>query len=180
MTDTQVITRRRWLRLVAGGAMVAAIAGGLAWKYRQLRLSWLPIMQHEQAMITRIVDLLVPRDETPGALDLGVHRLVISELSDNRTRAKGFAEALLDLDRHALAEHGAEFLELNATLQETLLLTLAAAPRRTPGGRFIRLLRYDTMRHYYARPEVWPSLGFDGPPQPRGFIDYTQPPRPRF
>ena len=180
MAVTRVMTRRNWLRLVAGGAMVAAVAGGLAWKYRQLRLSWLPIMHHERAMLTRIVDLLVPRDETPGALDLGVDRRVISELSANRARAKGFAEALLDLDRTALAKHDAEFLELDATLQENLLLTLAAAPRTTPGGRFIRLLRYDTMRYYYARPEVWPSLGFDGPPQPRGFLDYTQPPRPRL
>jgi hypothetical protein len=176
--ETRGITRRDWLKLAAGGATLA-ILGGLAWHFRQLRLRLYPITDHERAILTRIVDLLVPRDETPGAVDLGVHQRVIGELDVDRTRAKASAEALLGLDRDARARHGADFLALDEAPQEDLLLSLAAAPRSTPAGRFVRLLRHDTMRFYYAHPEVWPSLGFDGPPQPRGFLDYTEPPRPR-
>jgi Gluconate 2-dehydrogenase subunit 3 len=176
--ETWGITRRDWLKLVAAGATLAML-GGLAWQFRRVRLRLQPVTDLERAMIARIVDLLVPRDETPGAVDLGVHRRVISELEGNRTLAKLYAEALLDLDRDARAKHGADFLALDTARQESLLQVLSEAPRSMLGGRIFRLLRRDTMRFYYARPEVWPSLGFDGPPQPRGFLDYTDPPRPR-
>lgn len=129
-------------------------------------------------MITRVVDLMVPRDETPGAVDLGIDQRVIQELESNRSLAKAYAWALLDLDREAALMHRDNFLALDAATQERLLQGLADAPRSTSGRRIVLKLREDTMRYYYARPEVWPSLGFDGPPQPRGFLDYTEPPRP--
>jgi hypothetical protein len=167
--ESRRMTRRDWLKLAAGGATLT-ILGGLAWQFRRARLRLHPLTDLEHAMIARIVDLLVPRDETPGALDLGVH---------DRTLAKMYAEALLDLDRESRAKHGADFLKLDAAQQEGLLQSRSDAPLSTLGGYFFALLRGDTMRFYYARPEAWPSLGFDGPPQPRGFLDYSEPPRTR-
>lgn len=176
--ETRGITRRDWLKLAAGGTTLAVL-GGLAWQFRRARLRLQPVTDLEHRMITRMVDLFVPRDETPGAVDLGVQQSIFKTLEGDRTRAKIYAEALLNLDRDARAKHGADFLALDAARQESLLEALSQTPQTTPGGYFIRLLRRDTMRFYYARPEVWPSLGFDGPPQPRGFLDYTDPPRPR-
>lgn len=177
-TESRRMTRRDWLKLAAGGATLT-ILGGLAWQFRRARLRLHPVTDLEHAMIARIVDLLVPRDETPGALDLGVHQRVIDKLEGDRTLAKVYAEALLDLDRESRAKHGADFLKLDAAQQEGLLQSRSDAPLSTLGGYFFALLRGDTMRFYYARPEVWPSLGFDGPPQPRGFLDYSEPPRTR-
>lgn len=176
--ETRGIARRDWLKLAAGGATLA-ILGGLAWQFQRARLQPHPVTEIERALIARIVDLLVPRDETPGAVDLGVHQRVINKLQGDRALAKMYAQALLDLDQDARAKHGGDFLMLDTARQVGLLQALSAASQTTPGGSFFRLLRRDTMRFYYARPEVWPSLGFDGPPQPRGFLDYTDPPRPR-
>ena len=47
------------------------------------------------------------------------------------------------------------------------------------GGRGFALLRREVMRLYYSQPPAWPSLGLDGPPQPIGFPDYTDPPQRR-
>lgn len=177
-TNAPGITRRYWLKVAAAGATLAVLSGA-AWQFRRARLRLLPVTDHERAMIVRIVDLLVPRDETPGALDLGVHNGVIGDLEGKPARAKFYAEGLLDLDRDAHAKHGADFLALDSVRQESLLQALYDDPRPTRGWRTVRQLRLDTMRLYYARPEVWPSLGFDGPPQPGGFLDYTNPPRTR-
>jgi hypothetical protein len=176
--ETRGITRRSWLKLAAGSATLA-ILGGLAWQFRRARLRLHPVTDLERAMIVRIVDLLVPRDETPGAVDLNVHERVIDKIESNRTLARVYAGMLLGLDRDARAKHGADFLALDTARQEGLLRALSETPPYTLGARGFRQLRDDTMRFYYARPEVWPSLGFDGPPQPGGFMDYTNPPRPR-
>src|SRR4051812_34087876 len=129
-------------------------------------------------MIARIVDLIVPRDATPGALDFGIDKRVIGDLNTNRTLAKLYSEALLDIDREAHAQHGVDFLALDHAQQDSVLGALSESAHAL-SARIFRQIRYDTMRFYYSRPEVWPSLGFDGPPQPRGFLDYTNPPARR-
>lgn len=133
----------------------------------------------EHAVVERIVDLLVPRDATPGALDLGLQRGVIEWVQADATRTKAVAATVRDLDSAARASQGGGFMALDAARQIELLQALAQATRTRIGGHGFVLLREETMAAYYARPEAWPSLGFAGPPQPLGFLDYTDPPRRR-
>ena len=53
---------------------------------------------------------------------------------------------------------------------------MASAPRGAGPRMFFEMLRNYAVRLYYARPESWPSLGFDGPPQLDGFPDFDQSP----
>ena len=52
-------------------------------------------------MITRLVDIMIPRDETPGGVDLGIDQRVIRELRADRSLAKAYAWALLAIDEEA-------------------------------------------------------------------------------
>nr|NIQ92988.1 gluconate 2-dehydrogenase subunit 3 family protein [Desulfuromonadales bacterium] len=41
---------------------------------------------------------------------------------------------------------------------------------------FFETARIAAFEHYYAQPEAWTALGYHGPPQPHGFLDYAEPP----
>lgn len=203
--DVRALARRGGLRLLATGAALVAL-GGVAWRWWRLSphdapataqaapsvyspSPQLPQSPHSpspssvasplHAVVERIVDLLVPRDATPGALDLGLQRGVIEWVQADAMRAKAVAATVHDLDSAARSSHGGGFMALAAVRQIELLQALAQATRTRIGGYGFVLLREETMAAYYARPEAWPSLGFAGPPQPLGFLDYTDAPRRR-
>ena len=54
--------------------------------------------------------------------------------------------------------------------------TASTAPSGSTPKRFFDHVRSAAFTEYYARPETWASLGYKGPPQPLGFMDFTQPP----
>ena len=170
--------RRGWFRLVAAGAAVAAL-GTAAWQFRRARQPPQTVAELERAMIERIVDLLVPRDETPGAIDLGVHDRVLEGMARSTPLALACGEMMREADRDARVRHGADFLALDAARQTDVLQALAQGPSAGAGRRGFALLRREVMRLYYSQPPAWPSLGLDGPPQPIGFPDYTDPPQRR-
>ncbi|MCD6672512.1 MAG: gluconate 2-dehydrogenase subunit 3 family protein [Burkholderiaceae bacterium] len=168
------LNRRNWLKLAASGTVLPG--AGLLTLPRRLRMRIVPITALERAVVSRIVDLLIPTDETPGALRLGIDREVLADIEARRWDARWVAEAALWLDAQARADDGDDFLTLDDARQIALLQRMESAPEGGTPARVFRLLRHATMSAYYARPETWPSLGFDGPPQPAGFPGYAGPP----
>lgn len=138
-----------------------------------------PITDLERGVVARIVDLLIPSEETPGARRLGLDRELLADIEKTRWDARWVAEAVLWLDAQARAGDGDDFLALDEAGQTALLHRMGAAPEGSAPARVFRLLRNAAMTAYYARPESWPSLGFDGPPQPAGFPGYAGPPTAR-
>lgn len=130
-------------------------------------------------MLERIVDTVVPRDETPGAVELGVHTTVQQEMLANTPLLLACSELFQALDRSARAAHGKGFLDLSAAAQDAQLQALAQAGAGSTGWPALMHLRERTLQLYYAQPASWPALGLAGAPQPLGFMDYTQPPKPR-
>ena len=43
--------------------------------------------------------------------------------------------------------------------------------------RFFKSCRTRTIKIYYSHPYSWKKLGYHGPPQPKGFMDYHLPPK---
>jgi len=169
------VARRGWLRLLGAGSAVVAL-GATFWRGRWPGAGPTTVAELDRRSIERIVDLLVPRDETLGAVDLGIDASVFAEMQADPALALVYGPLLAEVDREARVQHRATFLSLAVGQQQEVLQALSAAARTA--GAF-QQLRNHAMRLYYARPEVWPSLGFAGPPQPAGFVDYTDPPRPR-
>src|SRR5215469_14459412 len=98
---------------------------------------------HQDATVTAIADLIIPRTETPGAADVGVNRfidLILTEwyIDEERNR---FLDGLADVDARAQAASGKKFVECSVDEQAEIMVTMggqmikeAEAIRKTSRG----------------------------------------------
>jgi len=122
------------------------------------------------------LDTLIPADETPAATALGVRQAMIDQ-----ARGQPGALAFLEsgcrwLDGEAQTQGAQSFAALGDAAREAIAAAAAAAPPDTLARRFFDNTWRIALYHYYARPASWASLGYAGPPQPKGFPDADRPP----
>lgn len=167
------VSRRSILKAFGLGALMT-LAGGIAWKFRH-RLA--PLSESEQKILTRYIDLFIPADESPGALDLKLDASIIDKARGNSGYAWLMRQGCAWLEQEAHSVFRVAFLGLPEDRQIILIERLSSQKRGSAGSRFFQTLRKDLFREFYARPETWVSLGFSGPPQPQGFTDHALPVR---
>jgi hypothetical protein len=74
-------------------------------------------------------------------------------------------------------QHGVSgFAALDADAREAVAALAAGARPGTPQRRFFEVTRQDAFTRYYQQPGSWPGLSYSGPPQPRGYPDYSRAP----
>jgi len=127
--------------------------------------------------LAALLDTLIPRDQSPGATDAGVHRVLLAKAA-RRAGYRGLLRAGCGwLDAQAPREGAAGFAALDAAARGRVVERAAAAAQGSLERRFFERVRDDAMFVYYAQPASWSSLGYRGPPQPVGFPDHAQPPQ---
>ncbi|MDX1663639.1 MAG: gluconate 2-dehydrogenase subunit 3 family protein [Candidatus Promineifilaceae bacterium] len=85
---------------------------------------------------------------------------------------------LVGVEQSARTVHGAPFGALDAAQQDAVLQAIAdgSPPGRVwesgalPPKQFFQLLMKDVVAAYYAHPEAWSEIGFNGPASPRGHV----------
>ena len=102
------------------------------------------------AILTRVVDVLLPADRTPAASALGTPQYVIA----------GLEAGLGAIDQLALARFGSGFLALDAARQTQVVDVVATDPAFAALWGGIRSL---AVFHYYAQPVAWLDIGLPGP-----------------
>ena len=122
------------------------------------------------------LDTLIPADETPSATQLGVDRMMLAA-----ARTDPDYRIVLDfgrkwLDAQARSRGVRDFAALDMAGREAIITLAAGAGEDAPEYHFFLSMRQEAFAFYYARPESWPGLGYRGPPQPLGHMDYTQKP----
>ena len=137
----------------------------------------IPITNAERSIVSAVVDLLIPRDDMPGALDLHIDKLLIQKAKVDRSVGRLIAEACHWLDRQAKLRHGRDFLDLAPMEKNNLLEAMAVAGLGSIMNSGFWWLRNGAMELYYSQPVTWEGLGFAGPPQPMGFPDYDTRPK---
>lgn len=130
------------------------------------------------AALKPYLEILIPQDETPGAVELGVPARLLGRAAENPGYRKLLIAGCNWLDRQAREMDVADFAALTADQRTIIVGRAAAAPSHSLPGRFFRLTRADAFSVYYARSEIWANLNYPGPPQPVGFPDYARPPVP--
>ncbi len=174
------ITRRLMIKL---GVLSAAVLIGLAAVVRELlqpaddREHPQPAMEPQPTSLDAVVDTFFPADETPGAAELGVH-VKVHAWGQSTPKLQRLLEQLCAwLDRESQRLGTGHFAALDAAQRDRLLRRLAAGDAGRVMQRFVLRLRNEAFTHYYGERCTWAGLHYSGPPQPAGFIHYTEAPR---
>lgn len=128
------IDRREALRrtaLLLGGAVSAStVAGVLAGcgEASAATSQWKPraTTSAESELIAAVADQIIPRTDTPGARDAGVHRFIDTMLAEYYTPAERetLLKGVADVDARAQAAHAKPFLRCTQAQQRATLDTV--------------------------------------------------------
>jgi len=140
----------------------------------------LPLEKQRQAgslsALPAYLDTLLPEDISPSASQLNVGPDLISKVSQD----SGFERLLilgcawLNKQSH---KHGQTLFEnLDEASRISIVKVAEQSADRSLPRVFFAAVQHSAYGIYYAHPESWVSLGYTGPPQPKGFPDYASGP----
>jgi hypothetical protein len=122
---------------------------------------------------------LIPEDETPGALTLGVD-IELQQLAMRRPELNSLLrKGCRWLDQQAQTLAGSAFAATNDRQREAIAAVAADSEAGSLPQRFFVATHREALRRYYAHPASWEALHYHGPPQPLGFPDYAAAPERR-
>jgi hypothetical protein len=161
--------------------LIGSVAGAVLGLARALRAAVLTRIDPDTTALAALpayVDTLLPPYLGPSATEIGVDRRLIEAA---RGRPKYLRLLRLGcgwLDEEARRRGAAAFAALNEDVRVAILEQAEAAAASALPRVFFEQTRADVFTEYYADPASWPAVGYDGPPQPRGFLDHARPPAP--
>ncbi len=165
------LTRRRMLALGAiGVAGVATGAGGsylLTHRHRAVPERHRFFDEREAALLIAICERIIPRDDTPGATDVGVIHFIDRQLRGAHARHQtAYRQGLAAFSQTCLAVTRAPFADLAAEKQDEFLRLLESgkAPRAgwsdSSPPEFFRLVVEHTMQGFYGPPRHGGNRGY--------------------
>lgn len=156
LRDTNAISRREVLRraaLFAGVAMTPELLTFVARAQTPAAKSYLPSTQ--RLLMSAAVDRILPRTDTPGALDVGVPAFLDRFYGEFMTaeEQKLLVSALDDIEAAAKSINGSPFADLTPAQQDTVLRAVGKAQEgRTPSS--FGLLRSTAILGYFSSEAV--------------------------
>lgn len=175
------ISRRALLKSLTGIGVLSGLGVLLTTLFRRNSLTTHPVHNGEQAAsleqtFRSFIDTLIPSDEMPGAAELGVSEKILEQNKDQVTFMKLVSSGCTWLDQQANINSFTSFTNLDEP-ERVRIVTLASESRQNSMQYvFFASVRDLSFREYYSDPRSWSGLGYDGPPQPRGFPDYISAP----
>lgn len=134
-----------------------------------------PAQQAPAATLGAWLDTLIPADETPSATQLGVDRMMLAAAANDPDYRIVLDFGRKWLDVQAQARGAKDFAALDTAAREAVAARAAGAGE-APEYYFYISTREEAFKFYYSQPESWPGMGYRGPPQPLGHMDYTRKP----
>jgi|GEM_PF-1660808 len=164
------MNRRKFLLHVAQAS--AFISYGVP---TQVALSATFVSNKKLIALPYFLDTLIPEDTTPSATQLELHKTLISHAKhiENYTTLLELGCQWLDLQ--AQQAFITPFNKLPQSAADKIVSIAANSSNNTIPNMFFERVKSDVFAFYYSHPASWPGLGFDTPPQPLGYPDFTQP-----
>ncbi len=152
---------RRWFLKVLGALGLSSLLPGPS------NAASPPLTRDTEALAEAIM---------PGAKDLGVDERAAALMLKRPETARIFFSGMRGLERYSRDRYGRPFHSLEEREREAVLRWMASLPRERIERLFFARYRRAVIAYYYTCPEVWKRLKYNGPPQPKGFMDYHLPP----
>jgi hypothetical protein len=111
--------------LMGGVVSASAILGVLKGYAKEPGPDWKPLVlgKEDLAVVERVVDIILPRTDTPGALDVGVPAFVDTMLKEvySKEARDHYLKGLRDFDAAAQQAHHTPFVKLEREQQKALV-----------------------------------------------------------
>ncbi len=166
------ISRRFFSKLVAFTGLSTIFGSLLAWAQIQ------PIKDSiDITALEAYVDTLIPPDETPGAVALGVVDRILKKSETEAAYQAMIVSGCQWLNRQARKEGFEGFSKLSEENKEKIVRIAEMSLPGSPENSFFLKTRSDSFVYYYSNPKALALLSYSGPPQPLGFLDHGLPPK---
>ena len=109
----------------------------------------------------------------PGTKNIKIKNIFLNYLSENQSWAKNFDKGLDQLNSISQKKYGQTLSELKN--RDKRIDVVTELEKESP--KFFSSFRIKVIKFYYSHPYSWKKLGYNGPPQPAGFMDYYLPPK---
>ncbi len=160
--------RRAILEMLAKVAAVSQFPGFCRWSFAgepPKATAFQPqfFSSQEFAFLDQLAELIIPRDDTPGARDAGVAEFIDLMVAHDPDIQFRFRRGLSLIDTLAFEAHQAAFLSIPMDRQESLLKELAVPNvSELEGPAFFSLLRSYTVMGYYTSRMGLEALDYPG------------------
>jgi hypothetical protein len=171
----QGLQRREILRIIGAAAVASHFPGFSKWAYAEAHehaagpgprpATYTPqfFTAAEFAVITRLTELIIPTDETPGAREAGVSEFVDFMTAHDAGVQSKMRAGVAWLDERARRDHSRPFLDLDDARQTGLLEPLAYIAKRRDGDdaavEFFQRLRDLTAMGFYSSKIGYEEIG---------------------
>ncbi len=118
--------------------------------------------QSDYAVVSRLADLIIPRTDTPGAVDAGVPHWIDKQVAADLKLQERFKQWLADLSEQAHAAGGGEFTALSEQQQIAILQTMSSDVSQRKGGFFETIKNLTVDNYYKSEAGLAQELGFKG------------------
>jgi hypothetical protein len=171
-------SRRKFLKKVAAGVIGGEIISGAApaifaktepyAEGFEVQKGFVVFNETTQKNMMKLADIIIP-----GCGELGMKDKLMRYLYSSKGTASFFDAGFWNLDAVSRKHLSAPFYELEKKRDIDLIIKRT----KTVNRGFFESFRKIVVQFYYSDPKVWKKLSYDGPPQPRGFMDYTEAPK---
>lgn len=164
-------SRRKFLKTVAAGVIGGEILTGAAPVFAkdaggfEIQKGFTVFNESTQKNMMKLADAIIP-----GCESIGMKEKLMRIMRGSKGSAGFFDAGLWNLEALSRKKFNLSFYSLENKNDIDLLIKYISARNR---GFFLGFKKL-VIQLYYSDPTVWKSLAYDGPPQPRGFMNYTE------
>jgi hypothetical protein len=109
----------------------------------------------------------------PGSQEINISNKVMNYMNKDRNAATYFDAGFWNLEALSKSRYKKSFYELKNQEHINILINYIKGKNSFFYNNFRNLI----FRLYYSDPVAWKKLSYAGPPQPKGFMDYSEPPQ---